>query len=777
VQIPGDAAFGDAVGAPLRRPVARLRADWDRDGLFLNARSDLTPVLSEVTVERSLSGDLPDAVSLIEGYASAALTATLEGAWADAQSAAATLSPYREDSPLYRRPTLGVPVEADFGFAGTALVRQFTGHVRSLRPDSRTRRVALTALDPADRLRALVSLPVYGIYRRDLVRYGRSGVPWSTNSTWVIDYILRRNGVYHAPAARSDAILSVTQNGGLAAEVGFANDVPKNPWKGPYDGVSIWTGGPFGGLAGPGQWDQPAPVTYQNYYCSQQIRLLPGVGFGVSAWVYTGTGVASGSSSKYISILLPSPNLSGGALTEQLQLLATNSGRFGIGVISAGLAAQYFFFGTVKAAVWRYVSVHVKVNSNNTMTLTCRADGVTATFTANITSTHRSLPWYPLARATTYFGVRSANHQVWLAGAAPTTWPDEAFVSQAALARGANELDFLPDVQLAESWGLLQDVAGAEYAVVGFDEMGVFFFSPRSVTTDPSTVEREITADRSLIDLAGEVNIDTVRNVVGVTARDGFFGDYVAIIDSKDPLEFESPVGVWTFAVTLPPLTIGPTDQAIPAVTAAQWQATTYTWGFVAVQSADPTIEVTGGVSVEYVHTGGRTGTVTVRNFSEYPVRFQLPSATGGQGGQGALRVAGFRVEPANEQVETVRSDGSIAAYGERGLPLGTSVWRQRIEPLREIAGGVLATLANPLPVIAGVPVVSDPRLQLGDTVRLVDPTGQGSLRATVVDINRSLDAGGLTERIGVRPVAPPALGILDDPELGLLDSTLIMAP
>jgi hypothetical protein len=776
VQIPGDGAFTDAVGAPLRRPVARLRADWDRDGLFLNARSDLTPVLSEVTVQRSLTGDLPDAVTLIEGYASAELTATLEGAWADAQTAVAVLSPYREDSPFYRRPTLGVPVEADFGFAGTALVRQFTGQIRSLRPDSRSRRVALTTLDPADRLRALVSMPVYGIYRRDLVRYGRSGVPWSTNSTWVIDYILRRNGIYHAPAARSDAILSVTNNGGLAAEVGFANDVPKNPWKGAYDGISVWTTGPFGGLAGPGQWDQPSPITYQNYYCAQQLRLLPDVGFGVSAWVYTGTGVASGTANKYISILTPSPNASGGVLTEMLQLLASNSGRFAVGVASTGLALQTFFFGTVKAAAWRYVSVFARVNANNTITLTCRADGATATFTANITSTHRALAWYPLARMLTYFGVRSANHQVWLAGTAPATYPDETFVSQAALTRGANELDYLPDVQLAESWALLQDVAGAEYAVLGFDEMGVFFFSPRGVTTDPSTVEREITADRSLIDLAGEVNIDTVRNVIGITAQDGFLGEYVAVIDAKDPREFESPVGVWTFNVTLPPLTIGPTDQAIPAVTAAQWQATTYTWGFVAVQAADPTIEVGAGVSVEYVHTGGRTGAVIVRNYSEFPVRFQLPSATGGQG---ALRVAGFRVEPANEQVETVRSDGSIAAYGERGLSLGASVWRQRIEPLREIAGGVLGVLANPLPVVAGVPVVSDPRLQLGDTVRLVDPTGQGSLRGSVVDISRTLalDTGKLTERIGVRPVAPPGLGILDDPELGLLDSALIMAP
>jgi hypothetical protein len=776
VQIPGDAAFTDAVGAPLRRPVARLRADWDRDGLFAHARSDLTPVLSEVTVERSLTGDLPDAVSLIEGYASAALTATLEGAWADAQTAAAVLSPYREDSPLYRRPTLGVPVEADFGFAGGALVRQFTGQIRSLRPDSRSRRVALTALDPADRLRALVSLPVYGIYRRDLVRYGRSGVPWSTNSTWVIDYILRRNGIYHAPPPRSDAILSVTNNGGLAAEVGFANDVVKNPWRGPYDGTSVWTTGPFGGLATPGWWDHPIPVPFQNYYCSDQIRLLPGVGFGMSTWTYVGTGAnGDGTQSRILSELIPSSNAASGTLTDFYRLNGSNTGRFSVSVLSAGLATQTFFFGVAQSAKWRYVSVHVKVNSNSTVTLTCRADGSTTVFTANITSSHRSLVWYPLARAITYFRARLANHQVWLAPEAPTTYPDETFTSKAALTRGANELDYLPDVQLAESWGLLQDVAGAEYAVVGFDEAGVFFFRPRSVTTDPSTVEREITADRSLIDLAGEVNIDTVRNVIGIAARDGFFGDYVAVIDSKDPLEFESPVGVWTFAVTLPPLTTGPTDQAIPAVTAAQWQATTYTWGFVAVQAADTTIEVSAGVGVEYVHTGGRTGQVIVRNYSEFPVRFQLPSATGGQG---ALRVAGFRVEMANEQVETVRSDGSIAAYGERGLPLGASAWRQRIEPLREIAGGVLATLANPLPVIAGVPVVSDPRLQLGDTVRLVDPTGQGSLRATVVDINRSLalDTGKLTERLGVRPVAPPALGILDDPELGLLDSTLIMA-
>ncbi len=775
MQIPGDAAFTDAVGAPLRRPVARLRADWDRDGLFANARSDLTAVLSEVTVQRSLTGDLPDAVTLIEGYASAELTATLEGAWADAQTAFATLSPYREDSPFYQRPTLGVPVEADFGFAGGVLVRQFTGQIRSLRPDSRSRRVALTTLDPADRLRALVSLPVYGIYKKDLTRYGRAGVPWSTNSTWVIDYILRRNGVFHAPAPRSDAILSVTQNGGLAAEVGFANDVPKNPWKGFYDGVSIWTAGPFGGLAGPGQWDQPAPVTYQNYYCSQQVRLLPGVGFGMSLWAYVGTGAnGDGTLSKILFEVVPSANQSGGLYTDYYRLSGSNTGRFSVQVNSAGLAAQTFFFGVAQSAAWRYVSVHVKVNANSTVTLTCRADGTSTVFTANITPSHRSLTWLPLARVLTYFPARSANIQVWLAGAAPTTYPDETFVSQAALTRGANELDFLPDVQLAESWSLLQDVAGAEYAVVGFDEFGVFFFRPRSITTDPSTVEREITADRSLIDLAGEVNIDTVRNVIGITAQDGFFGEYVAVIDAKDPREFESPVGVWTFNVTLPPLTIGPTDQAIPAVTAAQWQAMTYVWGFVAVQAADPTIEVSAGVSVEYVHTGGSTGQVIVRNYSEFPVRFQLPSATGGQG---ALRVAGYRVELANEQVETVRSDGSIAAYGERGLPLGASVWRQRIEPLRDIAGGVLATLANPLPVVAGVPVVSDPRLQLGDTVRLVDPTGQGSLRATVVDINRSLDTGGLTERIGVRPVAPPGLGILDDPELGLLDSTLIMAP
>ena len=63
MQIPGDAVFTDAVGAPLRRPVARLRADWDRDGLFLNARSDLTPVLSEVTVAPRLAAPAAPAAS------------------------------------------------------------------------------------------------------------------------------------------------------------------------------------------------------------------------------------------------------------------------------------------------------------------------------------------------------------------------------------------------------------------------------------------------------------------------------------------------------------------------------------------------------------------------------------------------------------------------------------------------------------------------------------------------------------------------------------------
>lgn len=788
MQLADDASLAAAVEDAERWPAARLMVDWDRDGTYSHDLSDLSAWVSTVSWGRAATGELPAAASLVEGSTAATMTATLGGT--DQHTGTELIEPttgltalgvfgaYHPTSPLWRSPMVHSPCYLEVGLltdAGWRWVRKFTGTVRSVTVDSASREVTITCLDHADQLRALISLPVYGIYRRDLIASGREGVPWTTNTTWAVDYVFRRNGIYHAPAPRPGAILSITQCGGLAAEIGYANDVPSDPWQGGLTAGSVWTTGPWGGLAAPGYWDHPVPRPFQNYYCTERIRLLPGVGVGISAWAYVGTGAnGDGVNSRTLAELFPSSNASGGNLTESIRLVGSNSGRFAFSLLSSGLATQTVFFGTVQAAAWRFVSVYLKVNENATVSLTLRTDGATITTTMNLVATHRQLVWYPLARYVTYYQARTANHQVWLADAAPTSYPDETFTSSAELNRGANELDHIPDVRGEGSWELLQAVAESEYALVGFDEHGDGYYRPRGYGADPTAVAKTITADRALLDLGYSVNVDTIRNTIGIVAQTGYLGVPVAVVDSKDPLEYQAPVGVWEFPVTLLPLAIGPTAQTVPAVTAAQWQAAEYVWGFVAVRASDLTTEVTTGIQVDYVHVTGRTGVVVVRNYSEHPVRFQLPGANG----QAALRIAGFEVEPETPQAESIRSVGSVDLYGERSLPLPADPWRQRIEPLRETAGGLLAQLANPLPVVEGVAVIGDPRLQLTDTVRLEDPRGVGGFRAYVVKADGELSrSSGYREQLAVKPVAPPGLGIWDDAELGLWDATLILAP
>lgn len=75
-------AWVAAIESSDQRPIYRLRADWNRTGHFDHPLSDLTPLVEQVSVSRSLGGGDP-AIDLVEGYSSASLRATLLGQWPD----------------------------------------------------------------------------------------------------------------------------------------------------------------------------------------------------------------------------------------------------------------------------------------------------------------------------------------------------------------------------------------------------------------------------------------------------------------------------------------------------------------------------------------------------------------------------------------------------------------------------------------------------------------------------------------------------------------------
>lgn len=157
------------------RPVARVKADWKRDGSYAfdpgvfrdifsdtfeaaGDMGDLTGWVESLDIDRSLSTDLPEAAKVLEGFGSASATVVLSGTMACGTSVVQALN---ANASWVAR--VATPVTVDLGYVGTAgpeYLRQFTGQVRSLAVDPAAGTVTLSLLDKRDLLRNPVTLPM-----------------------------------------------------------------------------------------------------------------------------------------------------------------------------------------------------------------------------------------------------------------------------------------------------------------------------------------------------------------------------------------------------------------------------------------------------------------------------------------------------------------------------------------------------------------------------------------------------------------------------------------
>lgn len=776
---PGDAAaLAAAVASGDRQPRVRVLADWDRDGNYAHILSDLTSWISEWSTDRTATGDLPEEATTVEGYMAGELTLTLAGEHDTGSHVMDVFGPYRAGSPLALTPLMGVPIVVDAGFAGTVWTRVFTGQIRTISPNSSDRTVTVAALDPADLLRAHITLPAAGM---DHTRWLTLDHRFWINTQWVVDHILRANGIYASPPPGPGVNVQIlaTAHGSHAAEIGRSSapgdvgGLPASPI--PAGDTSWWVPGPpqFGGaLAARGAYNDVHGAGFAYWASDGGYQLAPGHGVGMAAWVKTGTDMPTDTGDAFKFLFAFEPMI--GAFDDIRLMMAIRAS-------DGGLSARVYVNGSfVDGATrsqsdtdgWRYYGLHWEHRADGTTLISYRMDGSTQFFTVDTPAPTTS--YAPRARLFGFTPVPWCDLQVWYAPQRPAgDWPGETHTSQATLGRGLNELAYMPDVANAESLDLLTEAVQSEYALAGFDESGHFEFRPRT-TIDPSSVDLEITVDGSLLDLATTSSVDTVRNAVGITATDGYFTFAASIVRSDDDREFESGTGVTEHAVTLTGEVMAAPTLDVPHILEANLlDDELYLHGFVAVRADSPSTELPpgSGISVTFAATGPRAGVVTVRNFSAHPCRFATTS------GRPAMRVQGYQLVTRPPVVEQVTSQGSVDLHGERVLPLDDTGWRQRPEPLREVAGGLLATLSNPLPVLRQVPILGDPRVQIGDVIRLRDPRGQGEFRAYVVGVAHSMAVGGgFVTDLTVRPVAPPGLGLLDDTELGILDGTLVLA-
>ena len=173
MQTHGGSSAEAAILGNQRTFINRLRVDWNKNGKFDHALSDLSGFSDDVSVDRALTGSAPPEILLIEGSSSAQLRFTISGDY-KGMSFPSVFSRYNRASPFYGKAivssevTWSILVETSTGIVEYP---QFRGIIRTVTPNRKDNTVTITALDYVEELRKPVILPSWAI-SEEHVNYG-----------------------------------------------------------------------------------------------------------------------------------------------------------------------------------------------------------------------------------------------------------------------------------------------------------------------------------------------------------------------------------------------------------------------------------------------------------------------------------------------------------------------------------------------------------------------------------------------------------------------------
>lgn len=392
-------------------------------------------------------------------------------------------------------------------------------------------------------------------------------------------------------------------------------------------------------------------------------------------------------------------------------------------------------------------------------------------------------------------------------------WPmnPPATVTPHHLSVGMNLLTNLPQQVNVDAWSLIKEVAAAELGVVFFDEYGSFKFYSRadlrsffqyptgSTASTAPTLNTDWVTD---IDMVGA--LDGVRNIVAweSTSATAWFqtvyqpaqyntldvaphSTLVVQIQSSTITEFETDGGF------IP--TTDPTNWGSLGVIKGWFAYRTDTLADINATSGPNPGNSLGGVTVQIIPSvGGQFCTLSITNVNSYTVRFASLSSAGT--GSPTFRMGGYSVISDPKQSGSVAHAGSRAVFGDQTLSLGSSPWVQFPASAQAIAASVLVDTKSPVPILQQIPMVGDPRIQLGDVLPIVDPGYSGSrFIAVVTAIHETFIAPQSVSGVGIPAssspagtmhgqglstdlllslMSPPGAWILGDPIWGILGTT-----
>lgn len=799
-----------AVTAPERKFHHRFKVDWNRNGLYNHALSDMSKYVDSARTDRNLSGSAPQSLTLVGGAAAAELTISVGGKYTEDYSIADIFSPYQVNSPFWGMDLIGVECTFEIGIEtidSLIWYPQFVGTIRTITPDRGDFGVEIRALDRAELLRRPVEFPRWAMIQYQAVNEN-SVISQLCDSQWVIDHCLRKSGISPTPSRPmtpeekglpdndpTRCQVWVNGTGSYLPTHGFLDNW--NIWQFPNDDADFEMYTPYGAQ----HPETPDAEKFPNAFSGVQ----DGYGKRMIYWSEDREKINPLGTQILGFTLITHPDAEGSPyyLTAPDQMvMSVEFGDNYYGEIWIG-AGQVWGRWTNRVTLEDFSTSRVNVPSGldyvkvDFVVDAFHPSGLHAYLSAGTNNTGPG--WSTLATPRTfsgsawdYRGYCTVIHRVPLndiyytgtnfgGGSDPLIWPS-GFGSVpaeycAVLDSGLNRFSFMPVVDVDDAWELMRDVASAEFGSIFWDEAGVFrFWNYETIQMLQNNPVRSIDLDQ-LTGLRFTNWSDSIRNIITVNATDRRSGSAV-VFEAQGEWDFVIPGGTRkTWRIGVPDMqTHSPESPARYRTIASGSQpvwSNAVIHGYVVQWLHDngsyfEDASFVSGIEIdEWIDFEGNL-VIQIRNGYKEPARLWADANHTG------LRIGGTKLFDITENTYTYKDVPSTNKYGGRNLQL-TGPWYQEFHNQQGGISRLLSVTKDPVPDTENITLAGDPRIQLGDTFRVSDPEGFGArFDMQVFGITRTYNvASGLSDTYAVKLIKTPG-GIWDDSQYGIWDSTFI---
>lgn len=764
---------------------------------------DLSDAVDSVSVNRSVTTDLPDDVSLVTGYPAAAATIVLSGPAAksdmdETRTAFWLFNPHNSASPLFGLDLTGTAVRHRAGlYTGQAmsgnpadpeLLPTFTGTIDTIAVDNNAQSVTITCIDARNLLRSAVDLPAIAYQTPPFNTWAAQsgGMNPGLLGSWCIDFLLRSNGIHSSPPPRAQCLAYLSGNGSAWPDV-MGPSLNSNTFQVQQDPMSYTdattsrypVGAPTdylnGTIAGP--WHSqcvPGPIVSSAPMAGgATVSMTTGGSFFFEGDMYVRSDVSANAVALYAPAVLAvsSDRASRFGLLFDAQ---TTPGTVSVGVYAFKNNANSVLTPTgvtFPTDTWHHVAAQVTWASATSITVTLWLDYATTptTFTATgMASGAITATAVDIQCGIGYLDSVQVTAETNALPAAP-------FVPRAYLDPSLNALAATVEIAGADPWATIQALAEAEVGFAGFDEVNVFRFLNRATLaaaapTRPSDAAIDLTAFSTQAQRSAVVTHVTA-STAGWTSSAAPGTVWSASTAIRVPRRGTYSVTINLDAPAAAPL-VADTGYASSALFAGatQWRA---------AKNAVGTGGVFAGITVTPAMLSPQVLQLTITNSNPFDVWMVSDTTkTDVTAGTPFLNVAGILLAPiaspigADSQWPPAAAGGAAAnPAGDVVLALADNPWQQDPASVQTLTDDLLAMLYKPRHTWQNVAIAGDPAVQLADRKRVTDTDAGLNDDAYVFGVTFEASDSSWSSTLTMRAAASPGgwvLGTAGRSEMGV---------